>query len=103
MTITKLERARQAFTAFRYLFSTENGIEFPANEEKEALNDAIAAEIAAKKLKLAVEEYRNTINGLEHFGVIHSTAEELCQNVFDYDIDSVGHKATDVLRAAVEE
>lgn len=103
MTITKLERARQAFTAFRYLFSVEEGYEFPVNEEKEALNDAIAAEIAAKKLLLAIETYRSTINGLDHFGQINSTPEELTKLIFDYDQDEVGHKATDLLRAAVEE
>lgn len=103
MTITKLERARQAFTTQIYEDAVDKGYEFPRHEEIDALQDAIKAEIAAKKLKLAIEEYRNTINSLDHFGTIPSTSEELCKIIFDYDIDEVGHKATDVLRAAVEE
>lgn len=103
MTITKLERARQAFTSQVYEDAVEQELEFPRHEENIAFQEAVAAEIAAHKLKVAIETYKGTINILEWFGKINSTPEELIKLIFDYDQDEVGHKATDLLRAAVEE
>lgn len=101
MTTPTLDQAYAAFQKAAWESAVEAEIAFPADAVNEAYTDAVAMESAAKKLLAAVEEYRATINRCEHTGKIASTPDELVNLIIDYDQDEVGHKASDVLRAAI--
>lgn len=66
----------------------------------EARLDTVRLTTAAQRLKLAVETYLSDLKGY-HIGASTSDATELCRLIVDYDQDDVGHKASDVLRAAL--
>lgn len=67
----------------------------------EADNDVVRMELAAKRLKLAIETYISDLKGY-HIGKPTEDAEELARLVIDYMQDSVGHQASDVLRASLK-
>jgi len=67
----------------------------------EAGNDTVRMDLAAKRLKLAVETYISDLKGW-HIGKPTEDAEEICRVVMDHMQDSVGHQASDVLRASLK-
>lgn len=57
----------------------------------------------AHKLLLAIETYQMELRSLDYVGEPVASPVELIRLIFDYDQDEIGHKASDVLRASVEE
>lgn len=97
--MTKLDAARDAFIEE----TVSRGWEFPAVVRKEAYDEAVALEAAARKLTLAIEEYKATINGLDHVGKIVSPSAELANLIVDYECGEVGGDASRILARACDE
>ena len=67
----------------------------------EAGNDVVRLDNAAAHLQLAIETYISNLKGW-HIGKPTEDAEELARLIIDYMQDSVGHQASDVLRASLK-
>lgn len=99
MTKPTFDQAAAAYEAF--VLETNEGGE-RVWLATEAQSDTVLMELAAARLKLAIETYLSDLARCEYVGKVHSTPEELCVLIIDYDQDSVGHRASDILRAAVK-
>lgn len=99
MTEPTFDHAAAAYEAF--VLETNEGVD-RVGLKSEAYLEALCLEAAAKRLKFAVEAYLSDLARCEYVGKVYSTPEELCGLIIDYDQDSVGHRASDILRAAVK-
>lgn len=97
-TEPNFNEASHAYEA--YVMESNTGVD-RAGVLHEATCDTIRMNVAAQKLKFAVETYLSDLAGCYHVGGTNSDANELCRLIIDYDQDEIGHEASDVLRAAL--